>query len=156
VYKPFRKIGYIKMEDHMTEEMAAQAPKADYIPGKSLEFAEETMVSFLKTADVTAVYGVPVEHGDTLIIPAAEVFAFVGFGAGEGAGSGPEGQGSGGGAGTGGGGRTFSRPVSVIIAGPNGVEVKHVLDITKIALAALTAWGFMGAMAFRMSRRRLR
>ncbi len=137
----------------MTEESADQSAKVDYIPGKSLELAEETMDKFLKTADVSAVYGIPVVYGDTLIIPTAEVVAVLGFGAGEGSGAGPEGQG-GSGAGGGGGGKTFSRPVSVIVVGPNGVEVKPVIDVTKIALAALTAWGFMGSMAMRMARRR--
>lgn len=40
-----------------------------------------------------------------------------------------------------------------MVIGPNGVEVKPVLDVTKIALAALTAWGFMAAMVVRMMRR---
>jgi uncharacterized spore protein YtfJ len=142
------------MEDLMTEEEKKQTVQAEYIPGKSMELIEETMDAFLKTASVSAVFGMPIEHGDTLIIPTAEVVAGLGFGAGEGGGAGPEGQGGGSGSGGGGGGKTFSRPVSVIVASPDGVEVKHVLDVTKIALAALTTWGFMGAMAMRMMRRK--
>jgi len=135
----------------MSEENTAQTARNEYVPGQSLQLIDDTMDKLLKTADVTAVYGLPVEHGNVLIIPAAEVVAVAGFGSGEGAGSGPEGTGAGSGSGGGGGGKTFSRPVSVIVAGPEGVEVKHVLDITKIAIAALTAWGFMGAMAMRMA-----
>lgn len=138
----------------MSEDNATQTARNEYVPGQSLQLIDDTMDKLLKTADVTAVYGLPVEHGDILIIPAAEVVAVAGFGSGEGAGAGPEGTGSGSGSGGGGGGKTFSRPVSVIVAGPEGVEVKHVLDVTKIALAALTAWGFMGAMAMRMMSRK--
>jgi hypothetical protein len=39
----------------------------------------------------------------------------------------------------------------VIIADPQGVRVEPVVDITKIALAALTAAGFMLATMMRMS-----
>jgi len=138
----------------MMEENAGKTEKVDYIPGKSMDLIDETLDTFLKTANVSAVFGMPVEHGDTLIIPTAEVVVGLGFGAGEGGGSGPEGTGNGSGSGGGGGGRTFSRPVSVIVAGPDGVEVKHVLDVTKIALAALTAWGFMATMGMRMMRRK--
>jgi uncharacterized spore protein YtfJ len=57
------------------------------------------------------------------------------------------------GSGGGGGGRILSRPVAVVIASPEGIRVEPVLDITKIALAGLTAMGFMVGMMFRMSRR---
>jgi uncharacterized spore protein YtfJ len=60
--------------------------------------------------------------------------------------------GFGNGGGGGGGGRIFSRPVAVIVASPQGVEVKPVLDTTKIALAAVTAFGFMFSMMARMRR----
>jgi uncharacterized spore protein YtfJ len=56
--------------------------------------------------------------------------------------------------GGGGGGRILSRPVAVVIASPEGVRVEPVVDITKVALAGLTALGFMIGMMFRMSRRR--
>jgi hypothetical protein len=35
--------------------------------------------------------------------------------------------------------------VAVIVASPDGVEVRTVIDVTKIALAALTAAGFVMA-----------
>jgi hypothetical protein len=47
--------------------------------------------------------------------------------------------------------------VAVVIASPEGVRVEPVVDPTKIALAALTAAGFMLGMFFRMSNpRRIR
>jgi uncharacterized spore protein YtfJ len=97
----------------------------------------------LETADVNRVYGQPVEHEGSLIIPAAEVVAGMGFGAGYGAGGPQDEDGGGSGGGGGGGGKTVSRPVAVIVADQNGVRVEPVVDPTKIALAALTAFGFM-------------
>ncbi len=122
---------------------------------------EATLDRFLYTASVDAVYGEPVEHGDTMIIPSAEVLAFMGFGVGYGSGpanakgeNGQETQGTAGGGGGGGGGRTFSRPVAVVIASPEGVRVEPVVDVTKISLAFFTMFGFIFAMVARMSRRR--
>jgi uncharacterized spore protein YtfJ len=112
-------------------------------PGQAIDMMQETLETFLETADVNRVYGQPVEHEGSLIIPAAEVVAGLGFGAGYGAGGPQDEDGSGSGGGGGGGGRTMSRPVAVIIADQNGVRVEPVVDPTKIALAALTAFGFM-------------
>jgi len=121
---------------------------------QALEVVEETLGDFLAAASVDAVYGQPVKKGDLLIIPAAEVVAGLGFGVGYGYGSGKaeenSGEGTGGGGGGGGGGRVFSRPVAVIIASPEGVRVEPVLDLTKIALAGLTAGAFMVGMFLRL------
>jgi uncharacterized spore protein YtfJ len=118
----------------------------------AMEVMQETLESFLDTATVESVYGEPYESGETTIIPTAEVLALLGFGLGSGYGSGGEGdeQGQGGGSGGGGGGRVLARPVAVVIASPEGVRVEPVFDVTKIALAALTAGGFMAAMLMRM------
>jgi uncharacterized spore protein YtfJ len=107
---------------------------------------------------VGAVYGEPIQHGETLIIPAAEVLSGVGFGVGFGgaettsSGEGGVPVGESGGGGGGGGGRVFARPVAAIIATPDGVRVEPVVDVTKVALAALTAAGFIVSMLARMSR----
>jgi len=129
-------------------------------PMAALELMQNTMDEFLATADVHAVYGEPIEHGDKLIIPTAEVLCGMGFGVGSGSGSGTENgeeddadspaTGSGSGGGGGGGGRVFSRPVAVIVSDSQGVRVEPVIDITKIALASLTAAGFMAGMLVRM------
>jgi uncharacterized spore protein YtfJ len=120
---------------------------------ESLEIVQDTLERFLDAAHVDAVYGKPIENGDTTIIPAAEVLSGMGFGIGQGSGSnledtGEENRGSG--SGGGGGGRVLSRPVAVIIASPRGVRVDPVIDVTKIALAALTAAGFMTGMFYKM------
>ena len=124
---------------------------------RSLAGVEHMMQSFLSKADVSAAYGQPVQSGETLIIPAAEVVAAAGFGVGMGAGTSSTDQeqseqqpSSGSGGGGGGGGRVFSRPVAVIVAGPDGVEVKPVIDLTKVWMAALTAAGFVIASMAKM------
>lgn len=57
-----------------------------------------------------------------------------------------------GGGGIGGGGGSNGRPVAIIIIGPDGVKVKPVFDLTKIALAGITAWATM-LMMFRNARK---
>ena len=124
----------------------------------AMDVIDLTMERFLDTASVDLVYGDPVEHGDTLIIPTAEILVGLGFGAGYGGGgSGKkeeegegEGEGYGEGGGGGGGGRTFSRPVAIVVSSPEGVRVEPVVDVTKIALGLLTAAGFMTGMILRM------
>jgi uncharacterized spore protein YtfJ len=123
---------------------------------EAYDFIELTLNKFMDTGGVGAVYGEPIENGQTTIIPCAEVFTVLGVGAGYGSGydkdsdeSEDNGSGGGGGGG-GGGGRTFSRPVAVVVASPEGVRVEPVVDATKIALAALTASGFMIGMFVRM------
>ena len=124
----------------------------------AIETVQETMNKFLDAAHVDAVYGEPIKHGDAIIIPTAEVLSVTGFGAGYGYGSGTapdeegdnQNEGYGGGGGGGGGGRVLSRPVAVVVASPEGVEVEEIVDVTKIALAALTAAGFMIGMLMKM------
>jgi uncharacterized spore protein YtfJ len=118
-------------------------------PEAGLDMIQNTLETFLAAADVESVYKEPIQHGDTLIIPAAEVVAGMGFGIGHGRGGDDEG-GGGSGTGGGGGGRVFSRPVAVIISSPEGVRVDPVFDLTKIALAGLTAGAFMFGMLARL------
>ena len=138
----------------MSEEMNAKIEEKVVIedPGQALDAAQETMEAFIETADVSSVYGEPILHEETMIIPTAEVLAVAGFGAGYGAGGPQDSGGEGGGAG--GGGKTFSRPVAVVIADQNGVRVEPVVDPTKIAMTFFTALGFMVATIARMMRGR--
>ncbi|HEX6302605.1 MAG TPA: spore germination protein GerW family protein [Anaerolineales bacterium] len=134
----------------MSEEMGA-APGGTEVgsSAQAIDMVSNTLERFLDTADVKHVYGEPIQHGDTVVIPTAEVLTGLGFGAGYGTGVGEAGEGGGGGGG-GGGGRTLSRPVAVIVVTPESVRVQEVVDPTKIALAALTAAGFMMGMLVRM------
>ncbi|MBI5879042.1 MAG: hypothetical protein HZB53_15450 [Chloroflexi bacterium] len=112
----------------------------------------------LDVARVEAVYGEPVVSGDTIVIPAAELFSVVGVGVGGGAGpssaDGGAQEHTGYGSGGGGGGRVLARPVAAIVIRPDGVAVQPIVDVTKIGLAALTAIGFMAGMMATMGNRR--
>ena len=134
----------------MSEEKNIEVEIND--PGQAIDMAQETLETFLDTADVNKVYAKPVAHEGNLIIPAAEVVAGMGFGAGFGSGGQLAEDGGGSGGGGGGGGKTFARPVAVIIADKDGVRVEPVIDPTKIALAALTAFGFMFGSIAKMRR----
>ena len=118
-------------------------------PAQAIDAVQNTLTQFLDTANVNRVYGAPIRRGDVTIIPTAEVLVGLGFGAGAGSGTSPEQEGDGtgvsggSGGGGGGGGRTLSRPAAVIIISPDGVRVEPVVDTTKVALAAITAGGFM-------------
>jgi uncharacterized spore protein YtfJ len=124
---------------------------------QSIDLVEDTLEKFLEVASVEAVYGEPVQHADQIVIPCAEIVCGLGFGMGTGFGS-DEGKSEngepkkniGGGVGGGGGGHVLSRPVAVIVASSEGVRVEPVVDVTKVALAALTAGGFMVGMLLRM------
>jgi uncharacterized spore protein YtfJ len=129
-----------------------QKPQAKLDPQDTLRVYEQTVSEFLATADVKKVYGEPVQSNGQTIIPAAEVLAGIGFGVGAGGGQSKDSPEGGFGSGGGGGGRTFSRPVAIVVAGPQGVEIKPVFDMSKIALTALTAFGFMMVTVARMQR----
>ncbi len=141
------------MDDEFVVEVPSDVESANAV-------LADTMETLLETADVNRVYGSPIKRGDYTIIPTAEVLAVAGFGVGYGSGEGPmgendqpEGQGMGGGGG--GGGKAFSRPVAIVISGPEGVRVEPVLDITKFGLAAITAFGFMFTTMVRVKRGRI-
>ncbi len=137
----------------MTEKQPIDLPDMQ----SANEVVQNTMQQFLEGADVGRVYGRPVRRGEVTIIPAAEVVAAMGFGVGAAAGVGQSeesGESTGAGGGGGGGGKTFSRPVALVIVAPDGVRIEPVLDPTKVALAAITAAGFMGGMLLRMLKAR--
>lgn len=140
----------------MAEKSTPTGEDVDMRPTVAIDGVIDTMEQFMQSASVDAVYGKAIKQGDTLIIPAAEILSGMGFGMGYGAGSSSdesedgENSGSGSGGGGGGGGRVLSRPVAVIVADGQTVRVEPVVDVTKIALAALTASGFMLGMVAKM------
>ena len=109
-----------------------------------------------------AVFGEPVVSGEYTVITASEVSAGGGFGSGRGFGPAPAGETTtegaarqvqlAGGGGMGGGGGSHARPVATIIIGPDGVQVRPIVDVTKLAIAGITAWGAMLVTLRRMRR----
>lgn len=101
--------------------------------------AVEALATLLGDASPGSVFSEPVAVGSDLVITAAAWERGGGFGFG---GGGDERQG--GGFGSGGGGGAQGRPVAVIRVGPNGIEVRPVIDFTKagitLFLAALGVW----------------
>ena len=128
----------------------------------------QAMERLLSAADASKVFGQPVTAGEYTVITASEVASGGGFGSGMGFGM-PGGRmrqvaeqqstpdsaaNEGAGGGGGGGGGSMGRPVAAIVIGPAGVEVKPVLDVTKVGLAALTAFGAMGVLALKILKKR--
>jgi hypothetical protein len=86
--------------------------------------------------------------GDRTVIPLIETFAQGGFGGGTGGAAHGDGGGGGGGGGTG-----RSRTVAIAVVGPEGVQIRPVIDVTGLALPAV---GAIGALLIRSARRRRR
>jgi len=124
------------------------------IAEKTSEQLPPVLEKIFGAAQPDAVYSKPIVSNNYTVITASEVTSGGGFGSG--AGFGPanpssaekqaEEEGSqaesvdSGGSGMGGGGGSAGRPVAVIIIGPEGVSMKPIFDITKIALAGIAAW----------------
>lgn len=130
------------MIDTQTEMNAALQKTGDFID------------KMVEAASAEAVFGTPIERGETTIIPCCEVMA----GGGMGLGGGPAPAGEGGktalGWGTGTGGGSSARPIALIVVSPDGVKVEPIVDATKVALAGLTTVGFMLLWLARLNFRR--
>jgi hypothetical protein len=113
------------------------------LPAEAASRTEHMLASLFGEASPATVFSPPHRHGDDLIVTAAAWERAGGFGWGGGAGV--DGAGSGGsGAGGGGGGGSQGRPVAVVRLGPGGLDVRPVIDFTRIGvtllLAALGIW----------------
>lgn len=93
----------------------------------------ESLTAVFGEASPGTIFSAPKELGDSLIVTAVAWERAGGFGFGSGSGSSGEDE-TGSGAGAGGGGASQGRPVAVIRIGPGGVEVKPVIDFTKIGI----------------------
>lgn len=85
-------------DEVMDEEVVTSSRDEQIDSAASIVLIETTFEKFLETADVKKAFGEPVDNGDAIIIPAAEVVTSMGFGSGFGS-SGNEGGGGGGGGG---------------------------------------------------------
>jgi uncharacterized spore protein YtfJ len=105
-----------------------------------------------RAASGEGVVGPPTTVGDHTVIPLIETFASGGFGAGSGGAAEGEGDNAGGGGG-GGGGVGRSRTVAIADVGPDGVKIRPVVDVTGLALPAISA---LAALLLGRRRRRVR
>jgi len=153
----------------VTDSKAPTLEEAVALLDKAREQAATMLERIFAAAQPGAVYGQPVGAEGHTVITAAEVTSGGGFGMGMGLGppstpggraaptaeaTRPETRQTGGAGGLGGGGGSMGRPVAVIAIGPDGVRVKPVVDVTKVALAGLTAWATM--LGLLRARRRAR
>jgi len=155
----------------MTDSKGTTLDEAVSLIDKARDQTATMLEKIFAAAQPGAVYGQPVGSETYTVITAAEVTSGGGFGMGMGLGpqprpggtaaatpdaAQPEDRDTGGGVGGGGGGGSMGRPVAVIAIGPDGVTVRPVVDVTKVALAGLTAWAAMLAVlrARRRARRR--
>ena len=139
---------------------------------KNNESTQQILEKLVETARPQNVFAPPISAGEYTVITASEVYTGLGVGYGGGGGSPPamenetgeksadvetkaedvSSPGSGAGIGGGGGGVSLGRPVAAITIGPDGVQVKPIVDATKIALAWVTMAGAMALMWSRMGR----
>lgn len=137
-------------EPAMVEEsIVEQRTKAEagQIPGV-MRGVEQLTRALERAASGEGAVGPPTTVGDHTVIPLVETFASGGFGAG----SGGDTQGDGGGGG-GGGGVGRSRTVALADVGPDGVKIRPVIDVTGLALPAVSA---LAALLLGRRRRRWR
>jgi len=112
--------------------------------------SEEFMNKLVSAANVNAVFGEPVQRGDTVVIPCAEISIGGGMGVGSGSDGGNEPKKLSWGTGAGGG--TTGHPLAIIVISPEGVRVQPIMDMTKVALAVFTTATFMVLQLVRLSR----
>jgi uncharacterized spore protein YtfJ len=140
---------------------------------KEAENRGQTLERLLATADASKVFSAPVKSGEYTVITAAEVGSGGGFGSGMGFGSAqmrkrraqaeedatqeglsgeanPEGFGGGGG----GGGGSGARPVAAIVIGPEGVVVRPIIDVRRLALTALFGLAILGNTYVKLAKKR--
>lgn len=117
---------------------------------QSTDNVVQTLNRLTDTARADAVFGHPEEHNGNIVIPCSEVMSGLGIGFGSGPTSEDGKETRGGGAGGGGG--SSARPVAAIVISQDGVRVQPIVDVTKIALASLTAGTFILLQLFQLFR----
>lgn len=127
----------------MTTTMTRPAPTSATLA----PLMDRTITRLTEVAGPTAVFGAPVERGDTTVIPCCRVSVGLGFGGGGGAGP-ARAEGAQGdtqtdqtqtaaGEGIGGGGGSQGRPVAAIILTPDRVQIRPIVDVTRVAFAGM-------------------
>ena len=135
---------------------------------KESETRATTLQKLWSAADSAKVFGQPVVSGAYTVITAAEVAGGGGLGSGMGFGKPPNkragvksGDQDGAGDSTvprgtgGGGGGSMGRPVAAIVIGPEGVDIKPILDVSKVALTAVAALSGIALFGLKVLKKRL-
>jgi uncharacterized spore protein YtfJ len=131
----------------MTTTMTRPAPTSATLA----PLMDRTITRLTEVAGPTAVFGAPVERGDTTVIPCCRVSVGLGFGGGGGTGparaEGDQGETQADtqagqattatGEGIGGGGGSQGRPVAAIILTPGRVQIRPIVDVTRVAFAGM-------------------
>jgi uncharacterized spore protein YtfJ len=116
----------------------------DQVLDRTGDQIRQALEGLVGLASPSTVFSDPHVVGDHLVFTAAAWERGGGFGFGVGQGDDPQGRGRGAGGGGGGGGGSQGRPVAVISVGPDGIEVRPVIDFTKVGvtvlLSALGVW----------------
>ena len=127
----------------MTTTMEPRAPtSAPLAP-----LMERTLNRLTEVAGPTAVFGAPVVRDDMTVIPCCRVSVGLGFGGGGGTGP-ARAQAAQGeaqadqaptatGEGIGGGGGSQGRPVAAIVLTPGHVQIRPIVDVTRVAFACM-------------------
>lgn len=133
----------------------------------------QTLERLVASADASKVFSPPVTSGEYTVITAAEVAGGGGFGSGMGFGSSrnrgaassekqevtqegatgeaiPEGAGGGGG----GGGGSTARPVAVIVIGPEGVDVRPIVDLRRVGITLVAGLAIVSQLAVKVAKKR--
>jgi uncharacterized spore protein YtfJ len=148
----------------LLEKQLAEATRAGAV-GRTLDDGLRRMMDSVRPEGI---FGPAVERDGVTVIPCAEVSAGFGMGGGGGFGPAPANQSGPGaasgavgaqpsdgavtaaGSGMGGGGGATGRPVAMIVISQGQARVQPVVDVTKLAIAALTTLGFSAFMVSQM------
>ncbi|HEY7348323.1 MAG TPA: spore germination protein GerW family protein [Ktedonobacterales bacterium] len=109
-------------------------------PKSHAQTLEQTMNRLVNVARTDAVFGQPVQRDGVTVIPCSEIALGLGLGGGAPR-QNTEEQRSETGEGLGGGGGVRERPVAVIVMAQDGVHVKPILNLNRIAASVFSALG---------------
>ena len=123
--------------------------------GEAVAKVNSQVDEMLDRMNTKAVFGEPMQQGDTTLIPVASVF--YGFGSGQGWGRGKDESapadapmGEGGGAGGGGGG--MARPLGFIRIGQDGAKWEPTMDMTRVSVGGMLLAGWIVFWVMKMLR----
>ncbi len=161
---PFRMFGVprplfagARVEEQETEEVGPmdEGQALDAFSRPAAYPAEKVGEALAAVAGGAGAVGPSTVVGDRTVIPLTETMFSGGFGSGGGGGLDTQ-RNVGGGSGGGGGGGGRTRTIALAVVGPDGVEIKPVVDWSGLVLAALTTLATIGTRSVLGRRRRRR